>query len=61
VCQTPEIPDKFSVTIGRGAKKGDVYRFGVIILSLIKGQYVNQNPPEIMPNLPLKLKDFLIR
>jgi hypothetical protein len=57
-CQTPEVPDKFPPSIGRGGKKGDVYRFGAIILSLIKGQYV-ENPPEIPANLPSELQDFL--
>ena len=51
--------DKFPPSIGRGAKKGDIYRFGVLILSLLQGRPVTQNPPEIPPRVPLELQDFL--
>lgn len=56
----PEVPDKFPPSIGRGGKKCDIYRFGFIILSLIKGQYA-ENPPEIPTTFPSELQDFLKR
>lgn len=53
----PDVPDKFPPSIGRGGKKGDIYRFGVILLSVINGSCV-QNPPEIPNVLPPDLQDF---
>ncbi|CAG7836539.1 unnamed protein product, partial [Allacma fusca] len=53
------IIDIFPPSIGRGAKKGDIYRFGILILSLLKGQHVVQNPPDIPSSLPPELQDFL--
>ncbi len=55
----PDVIDKFAPSIGRGAKKGDIYRVGILVLSLVKGQCVVENPPIIPGNIPVELKDFI--
>jgi translation initiation factor 2-alpha kinase 4 len=49
--------EKFPLVVGRGAKKGDVYRFGLLILSLALGQVVPE--ASIPRSLSEKLGDFL--
>lgn len=51
--------DIFPPSVGRGGKKGDIYRLGLIILSILKGRYVDG--PDIPQALPEELQDFLKR
>lgn len=37
-----DVPSSYPLSLGRGGKKGDVYRLGFIILSLILGERVQQ-------------------
>jgi hypothetical protein len=46
-------------SIGRRGKKADIYRFGILMLSLIKGCIVNDVVPEIPPTIQPELRDFL--
>jgi len=57
VHQTPDVPDLFPPSLGRGGKKGDIYRLGLIVLSLLKGRYVEG--PDIPQTLPPEIQDFL--
>ena len=43
ICQDPEGPgeDKFPLAIGRGGKKVDIYRFGILMLSFALGEIVH--------------------
>jgi hypothetical protein len=45
-------------SLGRGGKKADIYRFGILMLSLIKGCIIH-DVPEIPPTLQPELRDFL--
>ena len=58
---SPDVADKFAPSIGRGGKKGDIYRVGILVLSLVKGYYVTQNPPPLPDTLPTQLKHFLLQ
>ncbi|KAK5647909.1 hypothetical protein RI129_002801 [Pyrocoelia pectoralis] len=42
-------------------KKTDIYQFGVLILSLIRGCSVSEDNPEIPSNVQMDLHDFLMR
>ena len=53
--------DQFAPSIGRGAKKCDIYRLGILVLSLLKGERITQNPPEFPSALPPEIQDFLKR
>lgn len=53
------VDDIFPPSVGRGGKKGDIYRLGLIVLSLLKGRYVDG--PEIPQNIPDEMQDFLKR
>jgi len=53
------VSDHFAPSIGRGAKKTDIYRLGILILSLLKGQRITHNPPEFPSGLPTEIQDFL--
>ena len=57
VNQPPDIQEQFPPSVGRGGKKGDIYRLGLIVLSLLKGRYVDG--PDIPQSLPPELQDFL--
>ena len=45
--------------IGRGSKKGDVYRLGVVLLSLSQGRTVTDLVVDLPTNLPRDFHDFL--
>ncbi|XP_034940000.1 eIF-2-alpha kinase GCN2 [Chelonus insularis] len=49
----------FPTIQGRGGKKLDIYRFGILLLSLLKGTIVSENELDLELNLPIELKDFL--
>lgn len=59
VNKTNAIVDPFAPSIGRGAKKGDIYRFGILVLSLFKGGRISQNPPDIPSSLPSEVQHFI--
>lgn len=46
-------------SLGRGGKKADIYRFGILMLSLIRGCIIHDTVPEIPSNLQPDLRDFL--
>ncbi|KAK7862324.1 hypothetical protein R5R35_005220 [Gryllus longicercus] len=48
-------------SLGRGGKKADIYRLGILLLSLINGHIVTDATPEIPKGLPPVLKDFLFK
>jgi translation initiation factor 2-alpha kinase 4 len=50
--------DKFPLAIGRGGKKVDIYRFGVLLLSFAVGEIVH-DPVSIPKGLPSDFTDFL--
>ena len=50
--------DKFPLAIGRGGKKVDIYRFGVLLLSFAVGEIVH-DPVSIPKGLPSDFMDFL--
>ena len=45
--------------IGRGSKKGDVYRLGVVLLSLSQGRSVTDLVVDLPTNIPKDFHDFL--
>ena len=49
--------DKFPLAIGRGGKKVDIYRLGVLVLSFYSGEIIHD--PSIPKNLPPEFADFL--
>lgn len=48
-------------TIGKGGKKGDIFRLGIILLSLAQGKLTTDTPPQVCHQLLAlsKLKQFL--
>ena len=50
--------DKFPLAIGRGGKKVDIYRFGVLMLSFAVGEIVHDSV-SIPKGLPSDFTDFL--
>lgn len=42
---------EFPTIQGRGGKKADIYRFGVLLLSLLKGSVISDNEIEMATNL----------
>ncbi|XP_021938823.1 eIF-2-alpha kinase GCN2 isoform X2 [Zootermopsis nevadensis] len=46
-------------SLGRGGKKADIYRFGILMLSLIRGCVIHDTVPEMPSNLQPDLRDFL--
>jgi hypothetical protein len=46
-------------SLGRGGKKAEIYRFGILMLSLIRGCIIHDVVPEIPSNLQPDLRDFL--
>ena len=46
-------------SLGRGGKKADIYRFGVLMLSLIKGSIIQEEIPEVPVTLSADLRDFI--
>ncbi|KAG8238104.1 hypothetical protein J437_LFUL012211, partial [Ladona fulva] len=62
ICQSSakEKPENiFPPSIGRGGKKNDIHRFGILLLSLIKGCIVTDSEPEISNSVRADLRDFL--
>ena len=58
---SPALEDRFPVAIGRGGKKADVYRLGLLALSLALGEIV-QEPVSIPSKMfPPEFQDFLRR
>jgi hypothetical protein len=51
--------NNYPPSLGRGGKKADIYRFGIMMLSLIKGCIIHDIVPEIPPTLQPELRDFL--
>ncbi|XP_071450666.1 eIF-2-alpha kinase GCN2 isoform X2 [Hetaerina americana] len=49
----------FPPSVGRGGKKADIYRFGILLLSLINGCIITDNPPDIPTTIRADLRDFL--
>ncbi|XP_070577673.1 eIF-2-alpha kinase GCN2-like [Ptychodera flava] len=45
--------------IGRGDKKGDILKFGMLLLSLCQGDFITDYPVVIPSSLPTKLQDFI--
>nr|XP_053628943.1 eIF-2-alpha kinase GCN2-like isoform X2 [Cherax quadricarinatus] len=56
-----EFPPVYPLSPGRGGKKNDVYRLGLIVLSLFLGQRVQQIVPTLPSTLSSELKDFVQR
>lgn len=56
-----DVPSAYPLSLGRGGKKGDVYRLGFIVLSLILGERVQQIVPNIPSSVSGDLRDFLQR
>jgi len=54
-----DIVDTFPLSIGRGSKKIDIYRFGLLIISLCQGCIVQDQAPSIPKGVPLHLQDFI--
>ncbi|XP_046628055.1 eIF-2-alpha kinase GCN2 [Neodiprion virginianus] len=50
---------EFPTIQGRGGKKADIHRFGVLLLSLLRGSIVSENEIDMETNLQTDLKDFL--
>jgi hypothetical protein len=51
--------NNYPPSLGRGGKKADIYRFGILMLSLINGCIVHDVVPDIPRSLQPDLKDFL--
>ena len=45
--------------VGKGGKKCDIYRLGIVLLSLAQGSVVDAHPTELPAHLPSVLRDFL--
>ncbi|XP_049955903.1 eIF-2-alpha kinase GCN2 [Schistocerca serialis cubense] len=56
---TERTENTFPPSLGRGGKKSDIYRFGILILSLLRGCIVTDMLPEIPTCTPSDLRDFL--
>ncbi|CAH1791711.1 unnamed protein product [Owenia fusiformis] len=46
---------------GRGGKKSDIYKLGIVLLSLVEGRHVLEQLPEVPTHLPIELQDFLTK
>ncbi|XP_042898230.1 eIF-2-alpha kinase GCN2 [Parasteatoda tepidariorum] len=51
--------DNFPPTIGKGGQKSDIYRFGVLLLTLLSGPLPKVSPIVLPDNLNPTFKDFL--
>ncbi|XP_046402509.1 eIF-2-alpha kinase GCN2 [Ischnura elegans] len=51
----------FPPSVGRGGKKADIYRFGILLLSLINGCIITDSSPEIPTTIRADLRDFLAK
>ena len=50
--------NNYPPSLGRGGKKADIYRFGILMLSLISGCIIH-DVPDIPHTLQPDLRDFL--
>ena len=53
------VEDVFPQSLGRGGKKSDVYRFGILVLSFSLGYITQDRIPSIPVSLPILLQDFI--
>ena len=51
--------DKFPLAIGRGGKKVDIFRLGILVLSFYSGEIVHDPLTQNIKNLPSDFGDFL--
>ncbi|XP_042236927.1 eIF-2-alpha kinase GCN2-like [Homarus americanus] len=56
-----EVPSVYPLSPGRGGKKNDIYRLGLIVLSLFLGKRVEQIVPTLPTTLSTELRDFIQR
>ncbi|RXG62271.1 eIF-2-alpha kinase GCN2 [Armadillidium vulgare] len=54
-----DLESSYPTSPGRGGKKGDVFRFGLLLLSLTQGKRIKKIPPNIPSKLGSKFRDFL--
>nr|XP_006824933.1 PREDICTED: eukaryotic translation initiation factor 2-alpha kinase 4-like [Saccoglossus kowalevskii] len=47
--------------VAKGGKKGDILKFGMLLLSLLHGDYITEYPVEIPHNYPPDFQDFLTK
>lgn len=57
---TAKVEHDFPTIQGRGGKKADIYRLGILLLSLLKGSIVTQKEVDIDPTLPVFLILFYL-
>ncbi len=57
------LEDPYPPSIGRGGKKSDIFRLGLVLVSLVTGRRVEDQLPVLRtsPALPASLEDFLGR
>ncbi|KAG1661721.1 eIF-2-alpha kinase GCN2 [Nymphon striatum] len=53
------IIDRYPLSLGRGGKKSDIYRLGLVLMSLAQGKIVSTMVPNIPMSLPTQLFNFL--
>jgi len=53
--------NNYPPSLGRGGKKADIYRFGILMLSLINGCIIHDVVPDIPQTLQPDLRDFLCK
>eukprot|EP00092_Neocalanus_flemingeri_P000288 GFUD01000308.1.p1 GENE.GFUD01000308.1~~GFUD01000308.1.p1 ORF type:complete len:1589 (+),score=464.17 GFUD01000308.1:43-4809(+) len=53
------VEEVFPQSLGRGGKKSDVYRVGILVLSLSMGYIIQDQVPSIPISLPALLQDFV--
>merc|ERR1719186_1605551 len=54
-----DIVDAFPLSIGRGSKKIDIYRLGLLIVSLCQGCIVQDQAPPVPRGVPAQLQEFI--
>ncbi|XP_031785554.1 eIF-2-alpha kinase GCN2 [Nasonia vitripennis] len=54
-----KVEHDFPTSQGRGGKKADIYRFGILLLSLVKGSIVSEKEIEVDSSLQPDLRDFV--
>ena len=53
------VDDSFPQSVGRGGKKSDIYRLGLLILSLRQGFIIKDQFPRVPGDLPDQMQDFV--
>ncbi|KAJ8673725.1 hypothetical protein QAD02_004987, partial [Eretmocerus hayati] len=56
-----KVEHDFPTIQGRGGKKTDIYRFGVLILSLLRGSIISDKEIEVEASLQPDLRDFIAK